>query len=159
MKLYELTDNYLAVLELAEESDSIAIKDTLDSIESVIDEKAENIAKLIKSLEATEEALKNEIQRLQQRKTSINNNIRNIKDYLQSEMERSGKMKIKGTLFNIGIQNNPPSLKVVDEKKIPLDYFIEQEPKLDKALVKEKLRGGEEIEGAEMIQTKGVRIR
>lgn len=39
--LYELTNSYLEVLELAEQLDAEALKDTLDSIDEAIEESAE----------------------------------------------------------------------------------------------------------------------
>lgn len=157
--LYELTNSYLEVLELAEQLDAEMLKDTLDSIDEVIEIKAENIAKVAKELEGKVIVLTNEIQRLNERKQAINNNIVGIKRYLQDEMEKVGKTKIKGELFNIGIQNNPVSVNVIDERKIPLDFFKEQAPKLDKKFLKDELKKGVEIEGAELRQTKGLRIR
>lgn len=157
--LYELTNNYLEVLELAEQLDNEMLKDTLDSIDEIIDLKAENIAKVVKELEGKKIVLANEIQRLNERKQAIDKNIVGIKSYLQIEMEKVGKTKIKGDLFNIGIQNNPVSVYVIDERKIPLDFFKEQAPKLDKKSLKDELKKGAEIEGAELRQTQGLRIR
>lgn len=157
--LYELTDNYQQVLEIAEQLDPKTLKDTLDGINDAIDDKAENTAKVIKELEGNINTLTAEIQRLNERKTALNNNVRYLKEYLQNEMEKVGKTKIKGELFNVGIQNNPPSVRVEDERKIPRDYFNEQEPKLDKTRLKNDLKSGAAIDGAELRQTRGVRVR
>ena len=37
-------------------------------------------------------------------------------------MEKVGKTKIKGELFNVGIQNNPVSVNIIDEKLIPIGF-------------------------------------
>lgn len=52
MKLYELTDNYLRLQELLEENKTEAVMDTLDAITDGFHDKAENIAKIIKSIAA-----------------------------------------------------------------------------------------------------------
>lgn len=159
MKLYELTENYNQVLELAEQLDAETLKDTLDSIDEAIEIKVENTAKVVRSLEGNVDAIDNEIKRLTAKKSTLNNNIKGIKSYMQESMEQVGKEKIKGQLFNIGIQNNPQSVNVVDEKKINLDYFIEQPSKLDKKLLLADLKEGKEVEGAELQQTRSLRIR
>lgn len=143
---------------MAEQSDSEAIKDTLESIEEAFEVKAENIAKVMKELKGTADVIDNEIKRLQERKTTLLNNEKSLKQYLQGEMEKLGKTKIKGELFNIGIQNNPISVNIVNEKLIPQGFFVPQPPKLDKKQLKEELKNGE-IPGAELVQTRGVRIR
>ena len=50
--LYELSNDYLKVLSLAEELDDGTLKDTLDSISDSIDLKVENTAKVVKELES-----------------------------------------------------------------------------------------------------------
>lgn len=159
MKLYELTNDYNQVLELAEQLDAATLKDTLDSINDAIDDKIENTAKVVHTLESNVEIIDNEIKRLNAKKSTMNNNIKGIKRYMQESMEQVGKEKIKGQLFNIGIQNNPPSVEVTDEKKISLSYFIEQPAKLDKKAILSDLKDGKEIEGAELKQTRSLRIR
>lgn len=159
MKLYELTENYSQVLELAEQLDAETLRDTLDSIDEAIEIKIENTAKVVRSLEGNVDAIDNEIKRLTDKKSTLNNNIKGIKSYMQESMEQVGKEKVKGHLFNIGIQNNPQSVNVVDEKKIKMDYFVEQPSKLDKKRLLADLKEGKEVEGAELQQTRSLRIR
>ena len=143
---------------MAESLDDGTLKDTLDSIDEVIDDKAENIAKVLKELDGQSSTLANEIKRLQERKTTIDTNSRNLKKYLQQSMESVGKRKIKTELFSIGIQKNPASVYVYNEALLPKGFFVEQAPKVDKKALKEELKHGE-IPGAELVQTEGVRIR
>lgn len=157
--LYELTDNYQQVLEIAEQLDPKTLKDTLDGINDAIDDKAENTAKVIRELEGDINTLTSEIQRLNERKTALSNNVKRIKEYLQNEMEKVGKTKVKSERFTIGIQNNPPSVRVEDERKIPRDYFTPQDPKLDKTKLKDELKRGKEIDGAELRQKRSLRIK
>lgn len=156
--LYELTENYQHVLDLAEQLDAEVLKDTLDSIDEAIEVKVENTAKVIKELEGKASTIDVEIKRLQDRKSTLVNNSKGIKEYLQTEMEKVGKTKIKGELFNIGIQNNPVSVNVLNESLIPEGFFVPQSANLDKKALKEELKHGD-IPGAELIQTKGLRIR
>jgi hypothetical protein len=159
MKLYELTESYNQVLELAEQLDAEALKDTLDSIDEAIEIKVENMAKVVRSLESNVDAIDSEIKRLTAKKSTLQNNVKGIKTYMQESMEQVGKDKIKGQLFNVGIQNNPQSVNVLDEKKINMNYFIEQPPKIDKKMLLADLKEGKEVEGAELQQTRSLRIR
>ena len=69
--LYELSNDYLKVLSLAEELDDGTLKDTLDSISDSIDLKVENTAKVVKELESNISIVEKEIKRLQSRKTTL----------------------------------------------------------------------------------------
>lgn len=159
MKLYELTDNYNHVLEIAEQLDAETLKDTLDSINEAIEIKVENTAKVIRILESNVAAIDTEQKRLTNRKSTLTNNITGIKQYLQEEMEKVGKDKIKGQLFNVGIQKNPQSVKVIDESLIPDSYFEPQPAKLNKKELLQDLKNGDEFDGVELIQTRSLRIR
>jgi uncharacterized protein YlxW (UPF0749 family) len=158
MKLYELTTNYLSLMEMAEEMDTDTLKDTLESIEEEINDKAENIAKLIKNLNADVDALKIEEKRLADRRKSLENKVTHLKEYLQNQLEVAGLDKVKRPTLTISIQNNPPSVKVLDEKLLS-DYMIPVEPKLDKKAILTALKEGMEVSGAELVQGRSVRIR
>jgi uncharacterized protein YlxW (UPF0749 family) len=157
-KLYELTTNYLSVMEMAEEMDTDTFKDTLESIEEEIHDKAENIAKLVKNLNADVDALKTEEKRLADRRKSLENKVIHLKEYLQNQLEVAGLDKVKRPTLTVSIQNNPPSVKVIDEKLLS-DFMIPQDPKLDKKAILTALKEGQEVNGAELFQSRGVRIR
>ena len=157
-KLYELTQNYLSVMEMAEEMDTDTLNDTLESIEEEIHDKAENIAKLVKNLNADVDALKSEEKRLADRRKSLENKVTHLKEYLQNQLEVAGLDKVKRPTLTVSIQNNPPSVKVLDEKLLS-DYMIPQDPKLDKKAILTALKEGQEVNGAELFQSRGVRIR
>ena len=86
--LFELKDNYQQVYDLiAEQEDEQILKDTLASINDAIEEKADGYVAVIKSLEADNNAIDEEIKRLRQRKTSNQNGVKRLKESLQEVME------------------------------------------------------------------------
>lgn len=160
MKLFELTEQYQKLLSMVDdECDIQSIQDTLEGIEGMIADKAESIAKLIKSIEADEQAIKAEEDRLKARREALKNRRESIKEYLQNQLISAGIDKLKGTMFTVSIQNNPPSVQIAEGAKVPEKYLIPQEAKVDKRALLDDLKAGAVYEGIEMIQTKGVRIR
>jgi hypothetical protein len=161
MTLYEMTSNFAAVLEMAQDPnvDPEAIKDTLQAIDGEIEEKADGYAKVIKELKADADKLSAEIKRLTDRKKAIENNISNMQEMLTFAMQTTGKTKFKTELFNFNIQKNPPSLVIDYENNIPLDFYIAQPSKVDKDKIKSLLLSGEKLSFAHIEQKEGVRIR
>ncbi|MBC1521427.1 siphovirus Gp157 family protein [Listeria aquatica] len=157
MKLYDLTEQYNQVLEIAEQVDAETLKDTLDSINEAIEDKAESTAKVVRTIEAEANAIDEEIKRLNARKQTLTNNAKGLKEYLQTELEKVNVTKVSGKLFTIRIQNNPQSVNVEDETKLQA-YLVEQQPKLDKKALLNDLKAGKEVEGAQIKQTKSLRI-
>ena len=159
MKLYDLAQNYAQLLEMVEEMESDALVDTLESLQDAIEEKVENIAKLIRNLEADAKIIKEEEQRLAERRRAIEAKVDKLKTYLQEQLEIAGLQKVKRPTITVSIQANPPSVDVIDETAIPSDFLIPQPSKLDKKSILERLKNGEAIPGVTLKQTKGVRIR
>jgi predicted nuclease with TOPRIM domain len=159
MKLYELTDNYMQLVEMADQLDEETFRNTLESIQDSIEDKVENTAKVIKSIEADVLAIKEEEKRLKERRQALESRIDNIKDYLKEQLEKAGIDKVKRPTFTVSIQNNPPKAEIVDEKSLPLEFMIPQPAKVDKRAILEKLKSGEHVPGAALVQERGVRIR
>ncbi|MCG6184272.1 siphovirus Gp157 family protein [Anoxybacillus sp. LAT_38] len=124
-----------------------------------MEEKVENIAKLIRNLEADAKIIKEEEQRLAERRRAIEAKVDKLKTYLQEQLETAGLQKVKRPTITVAIQVNPPSVDVIDETAIPSDFLIPQPSKLDKKSILERLKNGEAIPGVTLKQTKGVRIR
>lgn len=156
--LYELTGKYHQLLDLAEDTDPTLFNDTMDSITDAIDDKAVGYAKIDKELAKDEKALRDEASRLSARAKSINNNRKILKQNLQEAMETTGKTKIKTPEFTIYIQNNPPALKIPDESQIPA-YLTKTNIVPDKTRIKELLKKGTEVPGAELVTGSSVRFR
>lgn len=161
MKLYTLADNYRKVLELLEEGEDESLKDTLDAIADAIEQKAEGIAKIIRTMDAEIDALKTEEKRLADRRKAIENRRNGLKQYLEDQMTVSGIDKVKTPTFTIAMQNNPPSVNVLDDNAIPLWFkvHVPEQWNVDKKSILQAIKDGQEIPGVEIHQGRSLRIR
>lgn len=160
MTLYELTDEWQQLLELMEDPDvdDQVIADTLEAIGGEIEAKADGYAMVMAQLKADCEAIKFEETRLSCRRKVFENNIERMKKNLQNAMEMTGKTKFKTTLFSYNVQNNPASVVIDDATKIPAQFLIQQEPKIDKKSIKEFLSENT-ADFAHLENTKSLRIK
>ena len=156
--LYELTNDFVQLSEI-EDMENDAVKDTLESIQLEIEDKTENIAKLIKNITSDSKAIKEEEDRLKARRQSLDNKATYLKQYLHEQLEFAGLTKIKRPTVTVSIQANPPSLKVLDPTLIPSHYMIPVEPTIDKKAMLSVLKEGKDIPGVEIFQGRSVRIR
>ena len=162
--LYQLTDDYMELLELAEDPDTDpqAFADTLECIEGAIEDKADGYAMVIRQIMADVAGLKAEIDRLTARKRTGENAIERMKEALQYAMQTTGKTKFKTQLFSFGIRKNPASV-VIDAANVrdfPEQYVIESEPVLDKKALKDALKAGEDMTGlCHLEQSESLSIR
>lgn len=156
--LYELTGIFKQIAEMEGIDDETKL-DTLDSIDwtDQFEEKVENTVKVIKNKEADVNQLKEEIDRLTKRKKSIENDITRLKTGLQGAFEITGHDKVKTLLFTVSLANNQPSV-VVDEDLLPKKYFVKKLTP-DKTTIKELLKAGKKVKGAELQESRSLRIR
>ena len=161
MTIYELTQEYLQLLALAEDeyTDPQTLDDTMEAISGEIEDKADGYAKVMLQLSAQSEGLAKEINRLTEKKRAIDNNSKQLKARLQQAMEATGKTKFKTDLFSFGIQKNPASLIIDDAEKIPEEFLIAQAPKVDNAGIKAALKAGQEFDWCHLSQSESLRIR
>lgn len=155
MKLYELIECYRNILDIEEDADA---KKALDAIDEAIEEKADNIAKLVKEIDAEAKAIKTEEERLYSRRKSLENKMKWLKCYLEESMIAINKKKFKTDLFSFSIQKNPVSLKIINENKIPEEFLI-IEKKVNKKELSEAVKNGKYLDCAELVQTESLRIR
>lgn len=171
--LYRLTGDYLELLNMLEddEIDEQVIMDTLEGLDGEIEYKADNYAKLIKSIEAMKDAITKETERLNYRKTIFDNRIKSLKNHLYNSMKITGKTKFTTELFSFNIQKNGGKRKLtidVDVELIPKEYRIEQPDAIDGDKLREYLAdNGSKTDDGRLVcdwahleaQSEGLRIK
>lgn len=145
--LYEITGDYLRLLEMLEEEESIdpqAFKDTLEGIEGEFEIKADGYARVLKELASEKEKFKAEIERMTAKMNAITNNSARLRQHLFDSMKATGKLKFKTDLFSFGIQKNGglQPMEIVPDVEIP-DEYCTKEP--DNNKIREALKNGAEL--------------
>jgi hypothetical protein len=163
MNLYELSQSFAQLQDMIDndEFDLETIKDTLESIEIGIEEKFENISKLLKNLNGKIEMFKGEEKRIATKRKSMENKVEWLKGYLLTSLEVTGKTKVEAGTFTVRKQKNPTSILISENAVIPEQYLIPQEPTVDTKAVKEAvLKNGEVIDGVSVApETFHIRIQ
>lgn len=162
--LYELSAGYTTMLEAYDTAESEEereqILEMLASTEGDIEGKAENYAKVIRMKEEEAKAFKAEADRLTAKRQAAENMVKRLKSTLLESMKMTGRMEIPTSIGKWRVQFNPLSCEVVDINKVPIQYHIKQEDKIDKkGLLADYKATGEIIPGVEITQSEGVRFR
>ena len=155
MKLYEIAEMYEAMESLDE---SIDITAALENIDGALEEKLENVAKLVRNLEAEAKAYEEEERRLRAQKQAAKNRIESIKRYVKENLEEIGRDKVEAGIFKWSLQNGPGRVEITDETKIPEEYFVTEINPL-KSEIKKAIEEGIITEGAEIDRDKSLRLR
>lgn len=154
--LYELTGQFLDIYNL--ELDEETKLDTLDSIDWQTDyeNKVENYIKVIKNIESDVEARKNEIKRLTELNRADERKNERLKEVLKESMDLTGHDRVDTKLFKVSFRKS--EAVEVDDLLLPEAYKVATY-KPDKKRLKEDLKNGLEILGAELVERKNLSIR
>lgn len=156
--LYELTKDVMYLQDLLESGD-IDEQVFKDSVEGMcIDDKLENICKVMRNLESKAAAYKAEIDRMNARKKTLENSVQRLKDSMLNYMLVSNAKKVEAGLFTVSLGQSK-SVYVWDEARLPEEYLIPQPAKVDKTAISKALKAGESVDGAEFAESPFVTIR
>ena len=164
LSLYELSSTYLEALDNLTDPELDlpieAVNDTLEALGDEMETKAINVTKFMRNMEATAKAIKEAETEMAKRRKSLENRIKWMKDYLKGSMENTGITKIECPYFKLSIQKNPASVVIKNEELIP-EKFKEQviSWKIDKTAIKNAIKSGESIPGANLINGTRLAIR
>lgn len=154
--LYELTNDLKDIEEALEvevlEQSQECIKGLIDILEKQIQNKGENIIKLVKNKEAIVTSRKEEIKRLQELNKKDEKEIADLKRYTKECIERAGKKRVETVLGNLTVRKAQPVVKVLDATKLPADYLIQKTTiNADKLKIKKHFNEtGEILDGVEI---------
>ena len=159
--IYELTEAYRQLLELAEDqyTDQAVLADTMEALDGEIEAKADGYAKVIAELNAKAKTIKQEEDRLADRRKAIEKNARSIKERLERSMIAMNKKKIKTDLFSFNIQKNPPSLVIDKMDDVPEVFLISQPDKVNNGAIMMALKSGAKYNWCHLAQSESLRIR
>lgn len=160
MKLFELSEVYGNILESIDSGQVTEeeMKLALNQIDGEIEDKAQNIAFIIKELDADIDKFKKAEEDFAVKRKSLEERRVNLKQYLEMNMIAIDKKKFKTEYFSFNIQKNAPSLSIDNENNIPYKYYI-IEKKLQKRELLDAVKGGLEIDGVSLKQSESLRIR
>ena len=151
--LYEINEQLLNLTD--SETGEITDIARFDDLQMEYEEKIENIALWIKTLNADAEAYKNEKNAFAEREKKARNKAESLKQYLTDTL--NGR---KFTTLNVDINWRKSTSVSIDESKLPAEYLQEVVSyKVDKRDIGDKLKAGEVIEGATLVENKNIQIK
>lgn len=153
MKLYEIDNQIMNCID--EETGEIIDIEKFESLQMEREQKIENIALWYKNLCADVAAYKAEKESFAEKERVAKNKAESLKRFLDSVL--SGN-PFKTTKVAVSYRKSI-SVEIDDISKIDNKYLRFREPEADKTLIKEALKNGEIIEGAQLIEKQNIQIK
>lgn len=171
MHLYEITAEIRKIVDAVDpETGEFAegATEALDALDMAFDEKAENIAAVIREHEAEASVFSEkanvflrEAKRLSAKATTHRNDVKRLKRYLTEHMEALGVNKVKGKLLSVSLHRCPPSCHIDNLDLVPKEFLVIPKPQASKSeILKSWKSRPRDIPGATIVADKqSVRVR
>ena len=159
MNLYEMTEvarqlyDMFAAGDIPEE----AVADTLESLG--VEGKIEDYCHVIAQFNADIVMIDNEIERLKAKKDAANKGIDRMKAALSAYMQATGKEKEKAGTFSLSFRKSE-AVVIKDELALPTEYVKTKTTTApDKTAIKNAIKSGEVVPGAELQVNHNLQIK
>jgi hypothetical protein len=141
------------LLELHPDLDDQTLADTLEGATDF----REALATLIRSAledECLAKALKDRLDQMKGRLSRLEARASSKRQVAVENMELADLRKLQEPDFTASVRLGPPSVTIVSEDELPIDYLLPQPPKPDRRAILEALTGGSFVPGAVLSEPK-----
>lgn len=161
---FTMLQNMIEDIEVDENGEFIDNSEVIASLFDEINEslafKLDNSAYVVKELESSAAALKEEATRLNNRAKMLLNNSDRLQSLMKLALEKSGEDKLKTDKFTFSFRNSEKC--IMDEQCDPNDFdrrWIKVSRSFDIAKIKKALKNNEVIDGASIVKNKNFSIK
>lgn len=153
MNLFEINEEIMKCVDA--ESGEIIDTEKLEQLQMEETSKIENIACWIKNLLSDAEALKVQKQTFADRQKAVENKAESLKKYLSDYL---AGQKFSTDKVAISFRKTS-SVNVTDMSALPEEYLKFAEPTPDKTAIKNAIKSGQKISGAEILENQSISIK
>lgn len=160
---FELAAQYRQLAEILAErhDDPQVISDTLESLSGPFDEQLENLAKMVRNLEAAESGIAQTIVNLEARQASLQRAAERGRRLIQELMQAAHRERVNTALFAIALKKNPPQVVVDNPEALPEKFLTRHEappPTPNKKAIACAIKSGIPVPGAHCEQSQRLEI-
>lgn len=159
--LYNIQRQYLELLGKIEEAEGEVTPEIEAALELTVGNMQEvgiNIGQMVKTLEYWNEVVDKEINRLDGLKKKAEKTKDFLKERLYGAMVRFDIDRISSPTITISFRKSE-AVEIYSETLIPPIYLDAQAPKISKTRIKDAIKSGRDVPGAEIIERKHLQIK
>ncbi len=160
MNLYEIRSEMYSLID--PETGEIRDFEAWEELSLSREEKRDSTASWIKSLEAEANAVDEEARKLTERRNTIRRKAERLREYLAADLDGQAW---KNAHHDIRYRRST-AVEITDEDRLVAwlqdhdeDALTYQMPKISKTAVKEHLKAGEELPGAELVERLSMQLK
>jgi hypothetical protein len=160
-KLFNIQQRYMQLLGMIEEAEGEITPDidaALQFTEADMQTEGINVAEVIKVMEYSMEILENEMDRLDGLHIKALRAKDLLKNRLSYAMQQFGIERISSPTITLSFRKSE-GIEITEETAIPVAYLEPQPAKVSKTKIKEAIKAGIVVPGAELVQRQNLQIK
>ena len=131
----------------------------LEELKAERAQKLDNIGAYIKNIEADVDAIKAEIKTLQDRAKVKQNKIDRLEDYVAKSLKANNESKFESARVVFSFRKSV-SVDITNADMLPKKYIVKKtETAPDKTAIKEALKAGKVVKGAQLVEKQNLQIK
>lgn len=135
--------------ELTQEQRDI-MEEYLDELSQQESDKIDAFVSFLRQEQARANFMKQEAKRLSSSATCIDKKLERLKDYYRGVMQALGLKKVSGKVYSASVRATPVAF-IKNEQAIPNNFWkTKTETSLDKIAIRDALKAGDVVPGAEL---------
>jgi hypothetical protein len=133
----------------------------IESLQCSMEQKCISFGSYILNVEAEYKAIEEAEKSIKKRRERLEKKSKDLRSYLQLNMERCGINEIKGSpYFILKLKKNPVSVFIKDEALIGNEFKkVREVISIDKSKIRDEIIAGRKVLGAELIQNNRLEIK
>lgn len=131
----------------------------LEALKAERAQKLDNVGAYIKNIEADVDAIKAEIKTLQDRAKVKQNKIDRLEDYVAQSLISNNETKFESARVVFSFRKSV-SVDITNADLLPKKYIVKKtETAPDKTAIKEALKAGKAVKGAQLVEKQNLQIK
>jgi len=175
MTLYRLTDEQNRIEDMLIETEgeiTPEIAELLEATDAALAQKVDGYNHIIRRCASYAQACKDEKMRFARLQKAYENASAGLKQHIQFVMEAQGIDKLESPTCKISFRNNPESVQISDEEAVLAPYmtaltkamaklpaWVKVDVSINKTELRDAIRTGLPVKGAELTQTRSIVIK
>ena len=161
MTIYEISGEYVKILEMLEDGDiePEEVEALMDELNKDLKNKFDGYMRVYHQLQSESEAIDKEIKRLTALKKTINNNCERIKSTIKNAMMATDTPKIKTELFSASLKSTPGKMVIDIIEDVPKQFWKQADPEIDDSGLKSYVKEHPNCEFAHIEKGKALIIK
>lgn len=160
-QLYVLANDYRSAADRLTDLDidDQTIADTLEGMSGELEVKCQNVAMMVRNIEASAAAIKEAEAAMAARRKALEKRAERVRDYLLANMIVSGVQRIECPYFCLTVRDNPLAVEIYEPGLVPAEFTIQPPPPPaapDKKAIAGALKAGIDVPGCKL--TRGQRL-